>query len=518
MISVIPTPVISNFVGVDDPGNKIYSGPLVLKDTDLIITLTHPDETEENLTLNTHYSVTNIGTTFSNCQVTLTTAGEDVIRNNGSYGVGSGATVITLTTNIPISQLIQFNINSNFPASDNEFGLDKLTLLIAQINRTAQFLALRYPITEVTTDVDPINGTNNVLPSKTQRADKLLRFDENGEPVMTDFTFYTSSGGIFVLNEDDMNSNSEVYPPSQASVINYLQDQLDPAENPESVKRVVVDTTPGNIPRWGANDGELEDGYSFSDDDSMGSAGPEDVASSESTKAYIDTQLAALQTILQTQIDENEPTGIPKPFLGTTAPDRHLFFNGDTVGFNGSGSDHTDTSTTYPTFRLFEHMFNNFSDADAPLLTSAGAADLRGNYVDAAAAHAALTRMTLPDFAGYTPKGLDGVLTAIGAKDGSNIINIALAELPTIDVNISGGGGGANHRHPFTAVLNSTINAAASGTDDYESSPPASGNTGFTNTSGSSVSYNVINPGQGATGANKTVRTPAFGVNWMVRL
>jgi hypothetical protein len=176
MIACNPTSLEQHFVGTDDPGNKIYVGPLILLRDHLQVSILNPDNTGAVLAEGVHYDVEIFGAEVTNSQIRLTTAGEDLIRSTGVYGVGTGATTITLLRDMDICQLNDYIENGAFPAETTEFALDYLTLLIASLQRLARS-GIRFPENELTLDDDPINGINNVTPDIAGRADQFLKFD-----------------------------------------------------------------------------------------------------------------------------------------------------------------------------------------------------------------------------------------------------------------------------------------------------------------------------------------------------
>ena len=86
-------------------------------------------------------------------------------------------------------------------------------------------------------------------------------------------------------------------------------------------------------------------------------------------------------------------TGDAKITLKTTADAGWVMMNDGTVGNTGSGSS---TRANIDVQALFTLLFNNITDAWAPILTSAGAATTRAAQTNAGAAWIANCRMTLP--------------------------------------------------------------------------------------------------------------------------
>lgn len=397
---------------------------------------------------------------------------------------------LTIYREAPYNQQTTYEFNGAFPSDANEDTVDKNTILIQQVRELAEKLAITYPQSE------PID-TNSELPDVNTRKGNFLYFlDTDGSVGVA-----TPTNAV-LINDDTLGAPapSSVNGATQASILNHFNNNTNPALNPSAVIRTDAVTPQGNIPAWGANDGELTAGYTFTNDPSSIQG-----LTPSATQIVSEQVIASVLSII-------DPIGIPKPFLGTTPPTRHLLYNGETFGNNNSGADNIESATGYSHLALFSWIFDNLSDANAPILDSAGAATTRASFADAATAYNADSRMTLPDFSGYTARALDATLTEIGEREGSNTFTFERSQLPTIDVAVSGGG---SHNHPFTAVLTSTANASADGVTDNEAGNPA---VGLTGPGGSGVSYNVINPAQGSTSQPITHRTPSFGCNWMARL
>ena len=169
---------------------KTYVGPVLIEETDLVVTYTNALEQETILTRNVHYTVDLYGTDRNDSQITLLQDGELVLKGSG----WTSTDIISLTRNIPIEQPIDYVDLNNFPAQNHEIGLDRLTLLVAQIasgispTLGAGDRALKYPLTE-----DP--NTDNVLPKKSDRIGKIFSFNVDGEPDVTDISS-DSIGGM----------------------------------------------------------------------------------------------------------------------------------------------------------------------------------------------------------------------------------------------------------------------------------------------------------------------------------
>jgi len=132
----------------------------IFQDSNLVVTLVN-DTTgvETTQTLTTDYTVTGAGSD----------SGGNVVFGTAP---ASGNTVVIRRV-LPVTQETNYVPNDPFPAEAHEDALDKLTMLVQQEVASSE-LAVQFP----TGDVG--SGINNILPSVTGRADKLLKFDTEG--------------------------------------------------------------------------------------------------------------------------------------------------------------------------------------------------------------------------------------------------------------------------------------------------------------------------------------------------
>ncbi len=132
----------------------------IFQDSNLVVTLVN-DTTgvETTQTLTTDYTVTG--------------AGSD---SGGSVVFGTapalGNTVVIRRV-LPVTQETNYVPNDPFPAEAHEDALDKLTMLVQQEVASSE-LAVQFP------EGDVGSGINNILPSVTGRADKLIKFGLDG--------------------------------------------------------------------------------------------------------------------------------------------------------------------------------------------------------------------------------------------------------------------------------------------------------------------------------------------------
>lgn len=207
------------------------------------------------------------------------------------------------------------------------------------------------------------------------------------------------------------------------------------------------------------------------------------VSTDGATKNYVDTATGSFFS-----------TGDVKITIKTTPDSGWLMFDDGTFGSASSGSSN---SNNVANLALFTLMFNNMSDAAAPLLTAGGGATTRAGQTNAATAWAANCRMTLPKTLGRA-LGIAGAgsgLTsrALGAVVGEETHQLVLGEIPT---GITSGAAGLsvadssslNIPHTTGSVTPGT--ATGGGQSVGQSSSGAWGNASFT-VSGQTTSNNT---------------------------
>jgi hypothetical protein len=131
----------------------------ILDQTHITVTWTSPAGVDTTLVLNSQYTVQGVGNpTF-------------IVVCNNAPGIGH---IVTIARNVPFTQGLDLVLNDEFPSSEMERALDKLTMLVQQIyeatNRTLRTAA-----------TDTANLA--ILPPVAQRAQKYLAFDDNGAPI-----------------------------------------------------------------------------------------------------------------------------------------------------------------------------------------------------------------------------------------------------------------------------------------------------------------------------------------------
>ena len=182
------------------PGvTQFQNTPVVLVATDLQVIYVGASGDELLLTNVTDYTVSDIGTSNSASNVTLTTVGIAKLTAAGSSVTVTCQRVMTAT------QLIDYIAMDNFPAENTENALDKLTLLLAQATEGVvpqDVRSLQFPAS----DPDTISP---VLPDQAARANNILSFDSNGEPSVTSIS--SSSIGGMTGPEPQVAGNLAIY-------------------------------------------------------------------------------------------------------------------------------------------------------------------------------------------------------------------------------------------------------------------------------------------------------------------
>lgn len=166
----------------------------IFADGDVVVTKT-VDATgvATTLTLTTDYSISGAGA-----------AGADLTT---VAAVSSGETLL-IYLDLDISQGTDFVNNDGWDADVAENAWDRNTLIARQINDSKIAFAVTAPASDSAPDME--------LPSETDRANKLLGFDANG-----DVSVSVSTAGS-LLDEDDMASDSDTQGSTQQAIKAYV--------------------------------------------------------------------------------------------------------------------------------------------------------------------------------------------------------------------------------------------------------------------------------------------------------
>jgi hypothetical protein len=143
------------------------------------------------------------------------------------------------------------------------------------------------------------------------------------------------------------------------------------------------------------------------------------------------------------------PVGTPVPSFSSTVPFGSVAANGLTIGNASSNATSLANSTT---LLLYRFVWSTFSNAECPLLNSAGAPVSRGANPDAD--YAANNQLTLPNAKGASLIGVDGMggsattllngvpvvignTTTPGSILGENLHTLTAAQIPSITSSVS---------------------------------------------------------------------------------
>ena len=160
------TTTIDRAVGVGNGSATAFNFAFkVLEDAHLLVYLTAPGGSDTLQTITTHYTVTGAGTDSGT--VTFVTPPTNLY-------------VVTIKRSTPLTQLVDYIKQDNFPAESHEGALDKLALIAQEYSNSSSEIGsgiyIQFPVSEPTT-------TSGLLPDLSTRADKTLAFDSGGQLI-----------------------------------------------------------------------------------------------------------------------------------------------------------------------------------------------------------------------------------------------------------------------------------------------------------------------------------------------
>jgi microcystin-dependent protein len=155
-------------------------------------------------------------------------------------------------------------------------------------------------------------------------------------------------------------------------------------------------------------------------------------------------------TIGEYLFDILDPIGVPKPFFGSESyvPDRHLVCSGGTIGNALSGATARANDDTW---RLFDLLWNSFSDAELPIVPP-------GRGVSSSADFGANKSLPIPDLRGRTLVGKDdmgGVAASRMTSGGNRIAGNTLGAVGGEQQHTLAEGEMPIHNHSVAATVNS---------------------------------------------------------------
>jgi microcystin-dependent protein len=214
------------------------------------------------------------------------------------------------------------------------------------------------------------------------------------------------------------------------------------------------------------------------------------------------------------------PAGAVMMHTATTAPAGWTRCNGRTIGNAASSATERANADTAD---LYTHLWTNFADAQCPVTGGRGAS--------AAADYAANKAISLPDWRGRSPFGLDdmgnsaagrlGTIitdeTTNGATGGAETVTLLQSDLPNATLTVSGTTDNpGNHTHNLNNIALVT-QFAGGGTNAYDTgggdsnTGAAGGHTHTVSGTTSSINGNVTQTAFGN-------MPPAFLTTWIIKL
>ena len=429
--------MISNPVAIVDYSyttgvTQFQNAPVVLAATDMQVIYVGASGDELVMTNVTDYSVSQVGAEFTGSIVTLTATG---IAKLDAVG---GTVPVTCQRVMTATQEIDYIKLDNFPAENTEFALDKLTLLISQASEGVvpqDVRSLQFP----PSDPDTLSPT---LPQDTDRANKVLSFDANGEPTVTDLGSGTIGGMTGPASQVEGNLaiydavNGVLKQNSDISDSLFRQQTLDwlatttwdsdlghiatvtvatgvtstPIFNVTNIKPgkysliLIQDGTGGGEPQWGSM---------FEGTPSI-KTGANDITTVEFVSDG--TKLYSIGSSVEATADTTGSIATFAYLPSVWEDTGHLYCNGQAV-----------SRTTYA--NLFDKLGTTYGVGDGS------------------------TTFNLPDYRGYFLRGLDSGGTNIASESGRALSPTAQAD--ATDVNGLGGTGSGTassagaHTHPF---------------------------------------------------------------------
>ena len=208
-------------------------------------------------------------------------------------------------------------------------------------------------------------------------------------------------------------------------------------------------------------------------------------------------------------------TGDVKLTFKTVADAGWVLMNDSTIGDPSSNATYANANAS----ALFQLLYANISDADAPILTGGGAATTRGAQGSAAAAFASHCRLTLPLVLGRALAAAGGGsgLTArtLGHALGEETHTLSTGETPAHTHGYGGttGGESATHTHQIQQSSTATFGAGSFA----GASQPTTVNTS-TESQGHTHNYSGTTDSGGLGGGAHNNMQPTTFLNVMIKL
>lgn len=148
----------------------------IFADGDLVVILRNNATAIETVqVLNSAYTVTGAGNN----------AGGNVV-----FGTAPAAgNTVFIRRELPLTQEVDYVANDPFPAETHEQALDKLTMLVQEVNADTD-RAIKFPTSDIT------GSFNTVLPTAPVRAGSVISFDGNGNLGVSDISTVVTAAAI----------------------------------------------------------------------------------------------------------------------------------------------------------------------------------------------------------------------------------------------------------------------------------------------------------------------------------
>jgi microcystin-dependent protein len=208
-------------------------------------------------------------------------------------------------------------------------------------------------------------------------------------------------------------------------------------------------------------------------------------------------------------------TGDVKLTFKTVADSGWVMMNDSTIGDASSNATYANANAS----ALFQLLYNNIADADAPITTSGGAATTRGAQGAAATAFANHCRLALPLALGRALAVAGGgaglTARALGHALGEETHLLSASEIPAHTHSGTTGGESADHTHTVAIASSGTLGGGGLGNFQTAMVPG-----GSTTTSGRSAGHThgfTTDNGTGGGGAHNNMQATTF-LNVMIKL
>jgi microcystin-dependent protein len=208
-------------------------------------------------------------------------------------------------------------------------------------------------------------------------------------------------------------------------------------------------------------------------------------------------------------------TGDVKLTFKTAADPGWVLMNDSTLGDASSNSTYANAAAG----ALFILLYNNIADADAPILTSGGAATTRGAQGSAATAFANHCRLTLPLVLGRALAAAGGGIGSLGHALGEQTHTLVVGEIPAHTHGYSGTTGNESATHIHATPIQPSAHQFQTTAGGSENPIVAGGgtNAGTESAVHAHAFSGTTDNGSGGGGAHNNMQPTTF-LNVMIKL